>query len=90
MNLSKKVINKIIKKDITLSVVESCTGGLLSEKITNISGVSKIFNMGIIAYSNKAKSLILKIPSSTINKYGAVSFNVAKLMVNNLSKIIKK
>ena len=86
MDLSEKIIRKLIIKGITLSVAESCTGGLLSSKITNISGVSKIFKMGLITYSNSAKFLILNIPISKINKYGAVSNQVAKLMVNNLQK----
>lgn len=89
MNLSEKVIKKLIKKDIALSVAESCTGGLLSLKITNIPGVSKIFNMGLIVYSNNAKSLILKIPLSSIQKYGSVSNQIAKKMVENLKKISK-
>ena len=86
MDLSEKIIRKLIIKGITISVAESCTGGLLSSKITNISGVSKIFKMGLITYSNSAKFLFLNIPISKINKYGAVSKQVAKLMVNNLQK----
>ena len=79
-----KVINKLIKKNISISVSESCTGGLLSSKITSKSGVSKIFNMGLITYSNKAKSDLLNIIPSHIKKYGAVSPEIATHMVSKL------
>ena len=66
MILYNKVIKKLINRGITTSVAESCTGGLLSSKITSISGVSNIYFTGLIVYSNKSKSLILKIPSKLI------------------------
>ena len=59
MSLFKKVIKKLIKRDITISVVELCTGGLLSSQFTSVAGISKVFNMGLVTYSNKAKSDIL-------------------------------
>ena len=51
-----KIIKKILKKNITVSVAESCTGGLLASKFTSTPGISKVFNMGLIVYSNKSKS----------------------------------
>ena len=89
MFLSKKVIKKLLRKNITISVAESCTGGLLSSIITSEPGVSKIFNMGLITYSNKAKSDLLKIKSSNLKKYGSVSYQIAKIMVINLKKLSK-
>ena len=65
----KKLINKLIKRNITISVAESCSGGQLSSAITKVSGVSKIFNMGIITYSNQAKSNLLKVPLTKIIKH---------------------
>ena len=56
MPIIKKVIDKLIKKNVSISVAESCTGGLLANTITKYSGVSKIFSYGIISYSNDAKS----------------------------------
>ena len=56
MYLYKIIIKELLKRNITISVVESCTGGLLSSKFTSVAGISKIFNMGLITYSNKAKS----------------------------------
>ncbi len=85
----KKIISILIKRNITISVAESCTGGMLSSKFTSISGSSKIFKMGLVTYSNESKINILKIPKKTIEKYGAVSVQCCLAMVNNLSKISK-
>ena len=88
MNINK-LHKKMIKKNITISVAESCTGGLLSSKLTKLSGSSKYFKMGLITYSNKAKINILKVKKSIIDKYGAVSQECCKSMVENLSKLSK-
>ena len=88
-NLAKKVVKKLIKKRLKISFAESCTGGLLSSSITSVSGSSKIFNLGLITYSNKAKVKILKVPDKIIKKYGAVSEECCLSMVKNLSKISK-
>ena len=88
-NLVNKIVKKLIQKKIKISFAESCTGGLLSSTITSISGSSKIFNLGLITYSNKAKINILKVPKKIINKYGAVSKECCLSMVKNLSKISK-
>ena len=88
-NLANKVVQKLIKKKLKVSFAESCTGGLLSSSITSISGSSKIFNLGLVTYSNKAKIEILKVPKKIISKYGAVSEECCLSMVKNLSKISK-
>ena len=85
----KLLIKLLIKKKIKISVAESCTGGLLASAITSISGASKIFNLGLITYSNQAKIKILKVNKKIIKKYGAVSDECCYAMVNNLSKISK-
>ena len=85
----KLLIKLLIKKKIKVSVAESCTGGLLASTITSMSGASKIFNLGLITYSNQAKIKILKVNKSVIKKYGAVSYECCYAMVNNLSKISK-
>ena len=87
MNINK-LHKKMIKKKITISVAESCTGGL-SSKLSKLSGSSKYFKMGLITYSNEAKINILKIKKSVIDKYGAVSQECCKSMVENLSKLSK-
>ena len=87
MSLNEKVITLLKKKKLKISFAESCTGGLLSSAITSINGSSKVFEMGLITYSNQAKTTVLKIPKNIIKKYGAVSIQCCLAMVNNLSKI---
>ena len=88
-NLANKVVKKLIKKKLKISFAESCTGGMLSSTITSVSGSSKVFNLGLVAYSNKVKIDILKVPKKVIIKYGAVSKECCLSMVKNLSKISK-
>ena len=88
-DLSSKVVRILTKKKLSVSFAESCTGGLLASTITSISGSSKVFNMGLITYSNNAKVKLLKVPKKTITKYGAVSHETCLSMVENLSKISK-
>ena len=87
MSLNKKIISLITRKKMKLAIVESCTGGMLSSAITSVSGSSKVFNLGLVTYSNQAKTSILKVPQKIIKKYGAVSVQCCLAMVNNLSKI---
>ena len=87
--LSLKIVKLLTRKKQTVSFAESCTGGLLASSITSISGSSKVFNMGLVTYSNNAKVKLLKVPKKTITKYGAVSYETCLSMVKNLSKISK-
>ena len=80
---------KLIKKRLTISVAESCTGGLLAHNLTKLANSSKYFQMGLTTYSNQAKIKILKVNKNIIKKYGAVSKECCKFMVQNLSKISK-
>jgi len=83
------IIKKLIKKNISISVAESCTGGLLSAQITSVPNSSKVFNLGIVCYSNQSKKNILKIKNKNLNKYGAVSLQICKQMLENLYKLSK-
>ena len=87
--LSKKVVKLLTKKKLKLSFAESCTGGLLSNSITLISGSSKVFTLGLVTYSNQAKINTLKVPKKIIIKHGAVSYETCLSMVKNLNKISK-
>ncbi len=78
---------RLIKKKLTISVAESCTGGLLANKLTKLANSSKYFQMGLTTYSNQAKIKMLKVNKNIIKKYGAVSAECCKAMVQNLSKI---
>ena len=86
---AKQIINLLKNRKITLSIAESCTGGMLCQVVTNINGASKVFKFGIITYSNQSKIKYLNVPLKIINKYGAVSRECCVSMVNNLSKISK-
>ena len=85
----KSLIKLLIKKKIKVSFAESCTGGLLASTVTSINGASKVFNLGLITYSNQSKIKVLKVNKNIIKKYGAVSYECCKSMVNNLAKISK-
>ena len=87
--LSQKIVKLLKRKRLKLSVVESCTGGMLSSAITSVSGSSKVFSMGLVTYSNQSKNRLLKVPKQVIKKHGAVSIQCCFSMVNNLSKISK-
>ena len=87
--LSQKIVRLLRKKRLKISFAESCTGGLLSSTITQISGSSKVFTIGLVAYSNQSKINTLKVPKNTIRKYGAVSYETCLSMVKNLNKISK-
>ena len=89
INKPKKIVNLLKKKKLKISFVESCTGGLLSSAITSVNGSSKVFNLGLVTYSNQSKMNVLKIPKKTIKKYGSVSKQVCLAMVKKLSKISK-
>ena len=87
MSLNQEIVTLLKKKKLTISFAESCTGGLLSSTITSVNGSSKVFEMGLVTYSNQAKSYVLKINKEIIRKYGAVSIQCCLAMVNNLSRI---
>lgn len=71
----------------TISIAESCTGGLISHKLTNIKGISDFFLMGLVAYSNEVKKLLLHVKKETLDKFGAASAEVAKEMAEGISTL---
>ena len=85
--ISQKVVRLLKKKKLKISFAESCTGGILSSAITSVDGSSKVFKLGLLAYSNQSKTKVLKIPKKIIKKYGSVSYQVCLAMVKNVSKI---
>ncbi|MCF6150024.1 MAG: competence/damage-inducible protein A [Candidatus Kuenenia sp.] len=86
-SLEHAVFELLKEKNATIAVAESCTGGLVSDKFTNIPGISDYFLEGIVAYSNKAKINILHVPEDYIKIHGAVSEQVAKSMAKGIRKI---
>ncbi|MEG6568252.1 competence/damage-inducible protein A [Thermoanaerobacterium thermosaccharolyticum] len=83
------VLNLLKDKGSTLSTAESCTGGLLSEKITSVPGASEVFKFGVITYSNESKENILGVSGEIIRRHGAVSEETAREMAMNVKNISK-
>lgn len=83
--LLEEVIAKLLtERGFKLAVAESCTGGLISNRITNVGGSSKFFERGVVAYSNAAKVELLHVDEDTIQKYGAVSLEIARQMAEGI------
>ena len=86
MSLSKKILNKLIMKNISISTAESCTGGLPAYNFIKNRDSSKVFKGGYIAYSNEMKIKELKVKKVSLKKNGAVSYQVAEEMIQELYK----
>lgn len=86
----QEVVVKLLKeKKKTISCAESCTGGLLSAKITDVSGASEVLNRGIVSYTNIAKMENLNVPKEVLDKFGAVSEQTAKFMAEGIRNVSK-
>lgn len=86
--LCEKTVKKLIEKNITVSVAESCTGGLLSKLITDVSGCSSIYPGGVCTYSNTIKTKLLGVKEDTLSSFGAVSENTAAEMAEGVKKLM--
>jgi len=82
-----KVVKWLSEHGFTIAFAESCTGGMLSEAITSVSGASKVYECGICSYSNRIKESVLGVKSSTLNEYGAVSEQTAIEMANGVKML---
>ena len=89
MKFESRIINDLIQKKITVATAESCTGGLLAAAFTSYSGVSAIYQSGMITYSNDAKKQFLKVSPESLRRHGAVSRQVCAQMCFHLAKISK-
>ena len=87
--LEELVFKLLLKREETIAVAESCTGGGIGSKLTKVAGSSKIFYGGIIAYNNLIKKEILDVPEEIINKFGAVSKQVVESMAKGVQKKFK-
>jgi PncC family amidohydrolase len=88
MELEKTIGNLLREGGWTLSIAESCTGGLVCDRITDVSGSSDYFMGGMVTYSNESKAEHLDVPSSIIKRYGAVSPQVARKMALGVRKAL--
>ena len=87
MNTVEKIAKILIERKLTIATTESCTGGLLSSKFTDVSGSSAFVHLNFVTYSNEAKHKILGVKNSTLEKFGAVSEECAKEMAEGLHKV---
>lgn len=83
----KEIIEKLIKKGITVATAESCTGGRIASEITAVPGSSSIFGYGMVTYSNEAKIKILGVREATLAAHGAVSSETAYEMAKGLKQL---
>lgn len=81
------VARMLISGKISISIAESCTGGLLAHKLTNVPGISEVFDRGVVSYSNKSKQDLLYVKAETLEKYGAVSEQTAGEMAKGIRVI---
>lgn len=89
VTLEKAVVDLLRANDLTVTCVESCTGGMLSARLINVPGVSDIYKSGVITYSNKAKRRILGVKKATLQRYGAVSEQTAEEMAKGVVLLTK-
>jgi PncC family amidohydrolase len=89
MKLTKHIIDILVEKNWTISIAESCTGGLLAHTITNTPGSSNYFTHGFITYSDEAKIIELNVSKEVIEKVSSYSADVAKMMAEGVRKIAK-
>lgn len=85
--IEEAVVPMLIKNKLKLATAESCTGGLIGKRITNVSGASNVFDCGIISYSNEIKHRILGVSKEVLNEFGAVSAEVAKQMAQGALRL---
>lgn len=89
MALEEKVVKKLNEKGLVLATAESCTGGLIAKRITDVSGSSSVFNCGIVSYSNEIKESVLGVQHKTLETFGAVSEQTVREMVKGVLNVSK-
>lgn len=87
-SLEERVYEQMLSRDLKLAVAESCTGGLLAKRITDISGASKVFSGGAVVYSGESKIKMLNVDPAVIEEKGAVSYEVAGIMAKNIRELL--
>ena len=87
MKLEEKVVQMLLKKNLVMACAESCTGGLIAKRITDVSGSSAVFNCGIVSYSNEIKEKVLNVKNETLVEFGAVSEQTVREMVKGVLDI---
>lgn len=88
-SIEEVVMQKLLSKNITISCAESCTGGLLAKRMTDIAGISSVFAGGVCTYSNESKQNLIGVSQDTLEKFGAVSKETAREMAKGVSHTLK-
>ena len=89
MSIEKQTVELLKSKKLKLATADSCTGGLISKRITDVSGSSEVFEGGVVCYSNRFKENVLGVSPETLKKYGAVSRETAREMVKGVLSLTK-
>lgn len=89
MQIERSLARLLKKRNASLCTAESCSGGLLADRLTDIPGSSEYFRLGLITYSNEAKIRLLKVSPSLIRRYGAVSEQTAQAMAKGARRLMK-
>ena len=89
MSIEKQTVELLKSKKLKLATAESCTDGLISKRITDVSGSSEVFEGGVVCYSNRFKENVLGVSPETLKKYGAVSRETAREMVKGVLSLTK-
>lgn len=89
MSIEKQTVELLKSKKLKLATAESCTGGLISKRITDVSGSSEVFDGGVVCYSNRFKENVLGVSPEILKKYGAVSRETAREMVKGVLSLTK-
>lgn len=84
---AEQVVTLLKEKGLKIATAESCTGGMVSAYLTAVSGASQVFELGVTSYSNNIKHRILNVDSQTLENFGAVSYDTAKLMAENVKNL---
>lgn len=86
-NLESVVVRLLSEKGLHLATAESCTGGLVAKLITDVSGASEVFGMGLVTYANEAKMKLLGVPAAMLEEHEAVSEPVARAMAEGVREV---
>ena len=87
-SLEEVVVAALKERGLTIGTAESCTGGLLAKRLTDLSGVSQVYNGGIVSYTNQVKHNVLGVPQQLLDEHGAVSAPVAQAMAEGARTVL--
>lgn len=87
MLLEERLVSVLKEKNLVAATAESCTGGFVAKRITDVSGSSSVFNCAVVSYSNEIKNSVLGVSEETLSKYGAVSEQTVREMVSGVLKL---